>query len=122
MGGNWSGCCVGDMALMVMVEVPEGVTTGGGAVVVRLAVLPQAAAYRTVQSRVAARAPHDAKRLARRALSNIKRSLAIARSRTKPSRRSTRICAGRTKCHGIEGGSTAVPAVDTVTGTQEQSK
>jgi hypothetical protein len=48
------------MALMVMVEVPEGVTTGGGAVVVRLAVLPQAAAYRTVQSRVAARAPHDA--------------------------------------------------------------
>ena len=32
MGGNWSGCCVVDMALrlMVMVEVPEGVTRGGG--------------------------------------------------------------------------------------------
>lgn len=43
MGGNWSGCCVGDMALrlMVMVEVPEGVTRGGGVVVTAL-VLPAA--------------------------------------------------------------------------------
>ena len=46
MGGNWRGCCVGDMALMlmVMVEVPEGVTVGGGVVVVTLAALPQPAA------------------------------------------------------------------------------
>ena len=46
MGGNWSGCCVGDMPVMVMVmvDVPEGVTTGGGVVVVTLVVLPQAAA------------------------------------------------------------------------------
>jgi len=44
MGGNCSGCCVGDMAVMaiVMVEVPEGVTRGGGAVVTAL-LLPQPA-------------------------------------------------------------------------------
>ena len=44
MGGNWSGCCVGDMALMVMemIEVPRGVTMGGGAVVTAL-LLPQPA-------------------------------------------------------------------------------
>ena len=49
MGGNWSGCCVVvDMALrlMVMVDVPEGVTRGGrgGGVVVTALVLPQLAA------------------------------------------------------------------------------
>ena len=33
-GGNWIGCCVRDMAFMpmMMVEVPGGVTTGGGGV------------------------------------------------------------------------------------------
>jgi len=42
MGGNWSGCCVGDMAVMVIriVEVPGGVTRGGG-VVLTAALLPQ---------------------------------------------------------------------------------
>jgi len=46
MGGNWSGCCVGDMALMLMVmlEVLEGVTVGGGVVVITPAELPQPAA------------------------------------------------------------------------------
>jgi len=45
MGGNWSGCCVVDIALrlMVMVDVPEGVTRGSGVVVTAL-VLPQLAA------------------------------------------------------------------------------
>ena len=44
MGGNWSGCWVVEMAVMVMVmvEVPEGVTRGGGVVVTAL-VLPQPA-------------------------------------------------------------------------------
>jgi hypothetical protein len=43
MGGNWSGCCVEDIAVIVMVivEVPEGVIWGGGVVV---ALLPQPAA------------------------------------------------------------------------------
>ena len=42
IGGNWSGCWVGDMAVMVMmmVEVPGGVTIGGGVVITAL-VLPQ---------------------------------------------------------------------------------
>ena len=45
MGGSCSGCCVGDIAfmVMVMVEVPGGVTTIGGGTVATL-VLPQPAA------------------------------------------------------------------------------
>ena len=108
--------------VMVIVEVPEGVMMGGGgvgAVVTALVLpplLPQPVTLIREQSRIAVRAPLHAKRLGRRASSNIRRFLAII-SMSKVNARSgrTRIPSGGRKRLGIESGSTPAPLVDTVT-------
>ena len=107
---------MGDMALtvIVMVEVPEGVTRGGGVVVMAL-LLPQPAAEITEQRKMMVSAAVHAKRREWSAGAKIQRFMTKNARRIKSSGRSRRIRDGGLKCHGIEGGSTAVPAVETVT-------
>lgn len=68
MGWIWSGCPAEDVALseIVIVEVPEGVTTGGGVVIVALPP-PQPARTNGIQKTTAARTPQNARRLLRTA-------------------------------------------------------
>src|SRR5258708_366712 len=122
MGCSCSGCPEGDIAdgVIVIVEVPEGVTmaggvTGGGGVTAELP-LPQPAAYNTEHRKIAVRALLLAKRLPLAASSNIQRFfLANTKTRAIARRINTRISSPGTKGPGIEGGSTAAPLVDTVT-------
>jgi len=120
MGCNCNGCWVRDMAdiVMVIVEVPEGVIMGCGAVatVLLLPILPpQPAASIREKSSIAVRALFHARRPMRRP-SNIQRFLAtIARIRANAKSGRTRIPFGGEKSLGIEGGSAAAPLVETVT-------
>jgi hypothetical protein len=102
----------------MIVEVPEGVTTGGGARLALLLVLavPQPAARITEQRKTAVTAPLHDKRLARRSLSNVQRFLAaFTKTRASARSRSKRIPAGGAKRLGGEGSTMALPLVDTVT-------
>src|SRR5260370_18312732 len=113
MGCNCRGCCVGDIALMVMmiVEVPGGVTMGGG-VVVTLP-LPQPTAFIAAHKKNAAKRPLHAQRPAWDARANFQVFTEVAsNSRTRARRRSTRIPAGGRKGVGIQAGIVARPSVD----------
>jgi hypothetical protein len=125
MGWSCSGWPDEDVAarVIVMVEVPEGVTTGGGAERGGMAALllppPQPAALTNAQKRAALRTPQDAKRFLPEADSNgrnakkeIRRSSANATSGRSGRSGTLELGSKRTGC---EGGKMPEPLVVTVT-------
>src|SRR5260370_3606084 len=119
MGCSCSGCPEGDIAdgVIVIVEVPEGVTmaggvTGGGGVTAELP-LPQPAAYNTEHRKIAVRAPLRAKRLPLAASSNIQRFfLANTKTRAIARRINTPLSSPGPKVPAIQAASTAEHSLD----------
>jgi hypothetical protein len=116
MGGSWSDLPEEDIALsvIVMVEVPEGVMTGGG---VRKALPPpQPATPRTTLKTAVARTAQSLKRLGPAALCNLLRFFkAIQRTSASANKGNTRSPGVGLRRGGAEGGKMAAPLVVTVT-------
>src|SRR5215469_6673189 len=121
MGCNWRGWPAEEVALseIVMVEVPEGVTIGGGVVVVAL--LPPQPAKKNGMERIATakRTPQSVRRLLRTAHGSTRAFLPKDASSRK--RRASKVGAGRGTREmggmrsGAVGGNWAGPLVVTVT-------
>lgn len=111
---------MGDVALkeIVMVEVPEGVTIGGGGVIAALPP-PQPANTKAVQKIATKKTPQKARRFLRAAGWNARRCL--LKNASKKKSRASKIGAGRGTREsggmrsGMEGGNAAGPLVVTVT-------
>lgn len=120
MGWSWSGWPVEDVALreIVMVEVPEGVTTGGGGVTAALPP-PQPVRINEMQKIGAARTPQSAKRFLR--TTGRSTSAFLLENANTKKRSASKIGAGKGTRKtggmrsGANGGSSAEPLVVTVT-------
>jgi len=123
MGCNWSGWPVEDVAVseIVMVEVPEGVTTGGGGVTAALPP-PQPAKANGRQKIAAERTAQRTRRLLRAGSWSARRFL--PRTVNKKKSRASTIGVGRGTCgtremggmrSGADGGNWAGPLVVTLT-------
>src|SRR5690349_544119 len=104
----------------MIVNVPDGVTAGGGTgvgvVLTGPAALPQPPAKITEKKKTAVMAPLHARRLAVITPANSWRCLlATTKTTTKASSKSTGTFTVGTKRHGIEGGKIAGPLVETET-------
>lgn len=85
MGCSWSGCPVEELAVreIVMVEVPEGVTIGGGGAVMDAAPPPQPVSAKVIQKTAAWSIPQSARRLVRLAGWGVRRFLVRSANRKK---------------------------------------
>jgi hypothetical protein len=106
--------------VITIVNVPDGVTSGGGAsvglVLTVLAALPQPPAKIAEKKRTVVTVLVHARCLSLNAPANIRRCLlATTKAKTKASSKSTGTPTGGTKRHGIEGGRIAGPLVETET-------
>lgn len=98
MGCSCSGWPVEDVALseIVMVEVPEGVTIGGGGVVMDAALPPQPVSANVIQKIAAWSIPQSARRLVRLAGWGVRRFL--VRSANKKNSRVSKVGRSRRTC------------------------
>jgi hypothetical protein len=118
MGGSWRGLPVEDMALgvTVIVEVPDGVTIGGGGGTTEALPPPQPATPQATQKTALARTVASLKRLEPPAFCKVRKVLEASRRSSASAKKGNRCRPGvGLRRNGAKGGEMAEPLVVTVT-------